>query len=97
MLKGRIEHYVDRDLADMLKRLNSYSTARAKDLVESGDIGSTANNLRRFFSRFFKCYVARKGYREGGYGLAIAVCAGLYPLFAHLKAKCDIEAGRDRT
>jgi glycosyltransferase involved in cell wall biosynthesis len=96
MLKGRIEHYVDRDLADMLKRLNSYSTARAKDLIESGDIGSTANNLRRFFSRFFKCYVARKGYREGGYGLAIAVCAGLYPLFAHLKARCDLEAKRER-
>ncbi|MEK9754819.1 MAG: glycosyltransferase family 2 protein [Rhodospirillaceae bacterium] len=96
MLKGRIEHYVDRDIADMLKRLDSYSTARAKDLVESGDIGSTANNVRRFFSRFLKCYFARKGYREGGYGLAIAICAGLYPLFAHLKAKCDLAAGKER-
>ena len=96
MLTHRIDHYVDRDIADMLKRLDSYSTARAKDLVESGDIGSTASNIRRVFSRFLKCYVARKGYREGGYGLAIAVCAGLYPLFAHLKAKCDLQTGRER-
>ena len=36
-------------------------------------------NLRRLVSRFFKCYVSRKGYREGGYGLLIALFAGLYP------------------
>lgn len=86
MLKNRLVHHVDRDISDMIKRLDSYSTARAKDLVESGDIGSMANNVRRFFSRFFKCYVSRKGYREGGIGLLIAICAGLYPLMSHIKA-----------
>jgi len=91
MLSARLIHYVDRDISDMLKRLDSYSTARAKDLVESGDIGSTANNVRRFFSRFVKCYLFRKGYREGGYGLVIAICAGLYPLLSHLKAKHDLK------
>lgn len=96
MLKGRIEHYVDRDISDMLKRLDSYSTARAMDLIESGNIGSTANNIRRLFSRFFKCYVARKGYREGGYGLAIAICAGLYPLFSHLKAESELAKRKER-
>ncbi|MGJ3258291.1 MAG: glycosyltransferase family 2 protein [Rhodospirillales bacterium] len=86
MLKNRLVHQVDRDISDMIRRLDSYSTARAKDLVESGDIGSMANNVRRFFSRFFKCYVSRKGYREGGIGLLIAICAGLYPLISHIKA-----------
>jgi len=90
MLVGRIDHYVDRDISDMIKRLDAYSTARAKDLVESGDIGSTANNLRRFFSRFIKCYFFRKGYREGVYGLLIAICAGLYPLISHIKAKVEL-------
>jgi len=89
MLKHRLIHYVDRNISDMIRRLDSYSTARAKDLRESGDIGSTANNLRRMLSRFFKCYVSRKGYREGGYGLIIAICAGLYPLLSHLKAKLE--------
>ena len=91
MLSHRLVHYVDRNLSDMLRRLDSYSTARARDLRESGQIGSTANNVRRFFSRFIKCYVFRKGYREGGYGLMIAVCAGLYPLIAHLKAKLEAD------
>lgn len=90
MLRHRINHYVDRDISDMIKRLDSYSTARAKDLVESGNIGSTANNVRRFFSRFIKCYFSRKGYKEGGYGLLIAIFAGLFPLISHLKAKIEL-------
>ncbi|MBF0356411.1 MAG: glycosyltransferase family 2 protein [Alphaproteobacteria bacterium] len=90
MLKERLLHYVDRDLSDMLRRLNSYSSARAKDLREKGETwGSTGRNLVRFLSRFFKCYVKRKGYREGGYGLMVALCAGLYPLLSHLKAKLE--------
>lgn len=89
MLKKRLSHYVDRNISDMIRRLDSYSTARAKDLRETGEIGSFANNFRRLFSRFFKCYVRRKGYREGGYGFLIALFAGLYPLLSHLKAKLE--------
>ncbi len=91
MLKGRIKHYVDRNISDMIRRLDSYSTARAKDLRESGKVGSFANNLRRLFSRFFKCYVSRKGYKEGGYGFLIALFAGLYPLLSYLKATLEKE------
>ena len=90
MLAGRINHYVDRDISDMIKRLDAYSTARAKDLIETGNVGSTGNNLRRFFSRFIKCYLFRKGYREGVYGLMIAICAGLYPLISHIKARVEL-------
>lgn len=89
MLSGRVRHYVDRDISDMIRRLDNYSTARARDLREAGEIGSFINNLRRLFSRFFKCYVMRKGYREGGYGFLIALFAGLYPLISHLKARLE--------
>jgi len=89
MLNDRLTHYVDRNISDMIRRLDSYSTARAMDLRDSGDIGSTANNIRRLISRFVKCYFVRKGYREGGYGLVIAICAGLFPLLSHLKAKLE--------
>jgi len=89
MLENRLDHYVDRNISDMIRRLDSYSTARAKDLRESGDIGTMFGNLRRLFSRFIKCYVLRRGYREGGYGLLIALFAGLYPLLAHLKARLE--------
>ncbi|MBM3566685.1 MAG: glycosyltransferase family 2 protein, partial [Alphaproteobacteria bacterium] len=89
MLQNRVRHYVDRGISDMIRRLDSYSTARARDLRESGDIGSMPSNIRRLFSRFFKCYVLRRGYREGGHGFLIALFAGLYPLLSHLKARLE--------
>lgn len=88
-LHAAMIHYVDRDISDMIRRLDRYTTARAADLRASGDIGSFGNNLRRLFSRFLKCYVGRKGYREGYYGFLIALFAGLFPLLSWLKAKLE--------
>jgi len=90
-LENRMIHYVDRDISDMIQRLDRYSTARANDLRASGKIGSLANNIRRLFSRFFKCYIGRKGYREGLYGFLIALMAGLFPLLSYIKAKLEDE------
>lgn len=91
-LKNRMIHFVDRDISDMIRRLDRYTTAKAADLRASGDIGTFRRNVRRIFSRFYKCYVGRCGYREGRYGFLIALFAGLYPILSHLKAK--LEANR---
>lgn len=95
-LKGRagtlrtpMIHYVDRNISDMLLRLDRYTSARAADLRGNGEIGSMSANVRRIFSRFWKCYVVRKGYREGGYGFLIALMAGLYPILSYLKARYE--------
>lgn len=90
-LETRLTHLVDRNISDLLARLDRYSTARATDLRESGDIGSYGRNLRRIATRFWKCYVSRRGYREGPYGLLIALCAGLYPILSYLKARLEKE------
>lgn len=90
-LAAPLAHYVDRDISDMLRRLDRYTTARARDLRDSGDIGSFARNLRRMFSRFWKCYVTRKGYREGEWGFLIALCGALYPILSYLKARLESE------
>ena len=88
-LKTPMIHLVDRDISDMLGRLDRYTSARAKDLRDSGDIGSLVGNVRRIFSRFWKCYVARKGYREGAWGVLIALMAALYPILSHLRARLE--------
>lgn len=90
-LDNRIEHYVDRNISDMIRRLDSYTTARARDIREFGDGGTYGRNVRRIASRFWKCYVSRKGYREGKYGFLIALFAGLYPILSYLKATLEDE------
>ena len=91
MLSNRLHHYVDRNISDMIKRLDSYSSANAKDMREVGDRGSYFHNFRRIFSRFLKCYIGRKGYLEGGYGFLIALFAGLYPIISQIKARSEEE------
>jgi glycosyltransferase involved in cell wall biosynthesis len=88
-LESPIVHYVDRDISEMLRRLDRYTGAHAEDLRESGDIGSFGRNLRRIVSRFCKCYIGRKGYREGQWGFLIALCAALYPILSYLKARLE--------
>jgi glycosyltransferase involved in cell wall biosynthesis len=89
--EGALTHLVDRDVSDMLKRLDRYSSAKAADLIAAGEVGSLAGNLRRFVSRAFKSYVTRKGYREGAMGVLLAFCTGAFPLLAHLKARIEPE------
>ena len=88
-LKTPIAHYVDEGISDMLMRLDRYTDLRAQDIVEKGEIGSFPNMVRKIFSRFWKCYVLRRGYRENGYGFVIALCAALYPVISHLKAALE--------
>lgn len=90
-LKTPIAHYVDEGISDMLMRLDRYTDLRAKDLVEKGETGSFVNMVRKIFSRFWKCYVLRRGYRENGYGFVIALCAALYPVLSHLKAVLEMK------
>jgi glycosyltransferase involved in cell wall biosynthesis len=84
-------HHVDASISEMIQRLDRYTSARARDLRASGELGSFAGNFRRIFSRFLKCYVGRKGYREGAYGFLIALLAGLYPMLSYLKARLEKE------
>jgi len=88
-LKTPIAHYVDHDISDMLNRLDRYTTLRARDLLETGEVGSFPNMVRKILSRFWKCYVGRRGYREGGYGFVIALCVALYPVLSHPKATLE--------
>jgi glycosyltransferase involved in cell wall biosynthesis len=88
-LEPGFDHYVDDNISDMIHRFDRYTQSRAEDLRAKGIPETLGHNLRRIFSRFFKCYVLRKGYKEGKYGLLIAILAGLYPLISYIKATLD--------
>ncbi len=85
-------HHVDDNISDMLARLDRYTTLRAKD-IRAGLINvkreTLAKNVQRFFTRFYKAYFSRHGNKEGGWGIIIALMAGLFPLISYLKAKLE--------
>ena len=92
-LKNALQHKVDDSVQDMIARLNRYSDLRAAD-IRAGNIAkhekeTLSVNIGRFFTRFYKCYVVRHGYKEGHYGFLIALCAGLFPLLSYLKASLE--------
>ena len=90
-LKTPMIHYVDAGISDMLRRLDRYSSARARDMRENGTKETFGRNFRRLFTRFFKCYVRRKGYKEGYWGFLVALMAALWPMLAWLKYKLEDE------
>ena len=86
-LVNPVRHNFDHSISGLIRKLDSYSSARALDLRDSGNLGTFIGNFRRIFSRFLKCYFFRRGYREGSYGFLIALLSGLYPILSYLKAK----------
>ena len=48
-----------------------------KDPINILDPSIGTRDREAVFTRFFKCYVQRKGYREGYYGFLIGLFAGL--------------------
>ncbi len=91
-----IRHNFVSDISELIKRFNRNTTLKAEELAENGERAKTRTMARKALSRFWKCYGVRKGYREGGVGLAISILSALYPLVAHLKAEEIRESSADR-
>lgn len=94
ILRHGLVHRVDTDIGDMMRRLERYTALRAVDLA-AHPRGGVASNLFRAVRRFYKCYVGRKGYREGDWGVLIALMAALYPLISTLRARLETEGLAD--
>lgn len=90
ILRHGITHRVDTDIGDMIRRLERYTALRAADLSEHPR-GGVLSNVFRAVRRFYKCYIGRKGYREGDWGFLIALMAALYPLIATLRARLEVQ------
>lgn len=82
-----IDHAYAADLADLVRRFNRNTSLNAEDIAQSPAAFATRTLMRKAFSRFWKCYVSRRGRTEGAAGLMIAILCALYPLVSHLKAE----------
>ena len=87
-LKSRINHYVDDSINDMLIRLIRYTDMKSDDLAQNKkDLPPFLITVRRGITRFFKCYISRKGYKEGRWGFIIATMASLYIIISYMNAQ----------
>ena len=86
-LRNSMIHFYCKNISDMILKLDSYSNARSIDLLMETKNETLIKNLRRIFSRFWKCYILRKGYKEKKIGIMIALMASLYPIFSYVKFK----------
>jgi len=87
-LQNPIIHLVDEDISDLLSRFNRYTKWKANDMIAKNKIkGGVFYLLFAFKIRFFKSFIIKKGYKEKGLGLLIAMLCALYPVVSYLKAK----------
>ncbi len=84
-LQKKLDHYYCKNISDLFVKLDSYSSAKALDLQSSGQRETLIKNVKRIFSRFWKSFFLRKGYREKEVGFVIALVASIYPLISYLK------------
>lgn len=90
-LAGAVRRVAGRDVNDLVERFNRLTALQAEDLADAADPGGLAPALLGGLGGFCSSYVVRRGWREGGLGLCLALLSGLYPVVSHLKAKEALE------
>lgn len=86
-LTGDIIHHSYEDFGELINSLNGQTTKEAEKWLITGRRMSLGKALWRTFDRFYRGYVAKKGYRDGVVGLMVAVNGGFYQLLSYAKYK----------
>ena len=76
-LNGELFHYSFTDLTDYMRRMNTLASNAADTMMKAKRKPSIVDIALRPWTRFFKFYVLKKGYREGLAGFIVAVIEGV--------------------
>lgn len=85
LLKGDIIHYSYEDFTELIDSLNSQTSKEAEKWFTTGRKMALGVALWRALDRFYRSYVAKKGYRDGVIGLMVAVNGGFYQILSYAK------------
>jgi len=86
-LVNPLVHIPFRNLAHMLKKMDTYSSAGAKELYQKGECSSYCKAFFRAAWAFFYNYLVRRGILDGGPGLVIAVSDAVNKFFKYVKLR----------
>ena len=93
-LKGDLIHYSHRDITDYLSSLNNHTSLEAKKWYLTGRKMSFGHAIWRAFDRcFYRRLLRKKAYKDGIYGITVAIFSGVYQLVSYLKYREMIEKG----
>ena len=95
-LKNPIEHYTYKDIDDYLKRMQTYSTLAAKELLKKGCRGSILDIIFRPPATFFKMFFLQLGILDGIYGIILAYLYSVYTYKKYLKLRGIIKNQNNR-
>jgi glycosyltransferase involved in cell wall biosynthesis len=89
-LKNPIEHYTYRTISDYIKKMESYSTLSAQEMLIKNPHPSAAFlSLKMMLSpvfTFIKMFFIKQGFRDGVHGLMLAVLYSFYAFLKYAKA-----------
>ncbi|MBI3601333.1 MAG: glycosyltransferase family 2 protein [Candidatus Omnitrophica bacterium] len=92
-LKQALIHYNYKNVEDVIRKTNRLTTLEAIKWHLDGRKMTQGRAMWRTVDRFFRRYVGRKGYKDGYYGLVLAVFSAVYEFAAYSKYKEIKEKG----
>ena len=84
-LKGKTLHYSFSNVENFIAKINRYSTLEATKWYLDGRKMSLGIALWRSWDRFFRRFIAKKGYKDGYYGFVAATLSGFHEFAAYSK------------
>lgn len=85
-LDGNLVHKTYSGLSDYVTRMERYSTLAARELVKKGKRPGLAHLLFKPLFTFFKMYVLKLGFLEGGMGFVLSTIYAHYTFYKYGKA-----------
>jgi glycosyltransferase involved in cell wall biosynthesis len=84
-LENHLLHYSYLNFSQVLSKVDAYSTASAKQAYARGKRSSVAGALGHGAWAFFRTYVIRRGFLDGGHGLALSISNAETSYYKYLK------------
>lgn len=92
-LKAKTIHYSFRNVENFIAKINRYSTLEATKWYLDGRKMPLGKAMWRAWDRFFRRFIAKKGYKDGYYGFVAAVLSGFHEFAAYSKYREMKEKG----
>jgi glycosyltransferase involved in cell wall biosynthesis len=86
-LRGALEHYSYRDLADQIERIQDYSREEARAMHAAGRRVRWHDLALRPLARFLRAYLLKRGFLDGMPGFVIAAATAFHVLVKYAKLR----------